>query len=146
MRMIEAKNRPRHVVFRVSDQEHKYLSDACSESGIRSLSEFVRQAALHLAETRRSNRSLLSDDLTTVALRLEELDGYLRELSSVIIRILGPAHRPLASQSEGSPTSSETSLNKARRKSKAPQTPNAAPPQRAGTGFDGVLALPKSSV
>src|SRR5689334_19036292 len=110
MRTIESKNRPRHVVFRVSDEEHKYLSDACFEAGMRSLSEFVRQAALHYAETRRSNRSLLSDDLTTVALRLEELDGYLRELSNVIIRILGPAHRPVTSHAEISAAVSESAL------------------------------------
>ena len=90
---IELKNRPRHVVFRVSDEEHKYLSQACFDAGGRSLSEFVRQGALHYADTRRSSHNLLSDDLTTVALRLEEIDGYLRELSKVIKRVLGPARR-----------------------------------------------------
>lgn len=96
----EFKNRPRHVVFRVSEEEHKYLSQACFETGGRSLSEFVRQGALHYAETRRSSHSLLSDDLTTVALRLEEMDAYLRELSKMIKRVLGPARRPLANQTE----------------------------------------------
>jgi hypothetical protein len=97
---IELKNRPRHVVFRVSDEEHKYLSQACFDTGGRSLSEFVRQAALHYADTRRSNHNLLSDDLTTVALRLEEIDAYLRELSKVIKRVLGPTRRISSSHRE----------------------------------------------
>jgi uncharacterized protein (DUF1778 family) len=137
MRTMETKNRPRHVVFRVSDEEHKYISDACFEAGIRSVSEFVRQAALHFAETRRSNRSLLSDDLTTVALRLEELDGYLRDLSSVIIRILGPAHRPSATHGEASTASSDAPLA-----TSEPGNLNVAPAQRDATGL--VIALRKS--
>jgi hypothetical protein len=97
---IELKNRPRHVVFRVSDEEHKYLSQACFDTGGRSLSEFVRQAALHYADTRRSNHNLLSDDLTTVALRLEEIDAHLRELSKVIKRVLGPTRRNSSNHGE----------------------------------------------
>jgi hypothetical protein len=139
MRTMETKNRPRHVVFRVSDEEHKYISDACFEAGIRSVSEFVRQAALHFAETRRSNRSLLSDDLTTVALRLEELDGYLRDLSSVIIRILGPAHRPSAPHGEISTASSDSPLE-----ASEPESLSVTPAQTAATGFAGVIALRKS--
>jgi uncharacterized protein (DUF1778 family) len=135
MRTTETKNRPRHVVFRVSDEEHRYLSDACFETGIRSLSEFVRQAALHFAETRRSNRSLLSDDLTTVALRLEELDGYLRDLSRVILRILGPAHRSSETQDEVSTVSSDSETREL--------SLNATPSQRVPTSSAGVIALRK---
>ena len=64
----ETKGRPRHVVFRLSDEEHRCLSAVCLETGVRSLSEFVRQAVVHYAETRRSNRVLLTDDLATSSL------------------------------------------------------------------------------
>src|SRR5689334_20649942 len=98
----EIKNRPRHVVFRVSEEEHQYLAQACDKTGVRSLSEFVRQAALHHAQTQRSGHTLLSDDLTTVALRLEEIDTYLRELSQVIERVLGSPRRSTPNDAERS--------------------------------------------
>lgn len=85
----ETKGRPRHVVFRLSEEEHRCLSNVCLEVGVRSLSEFVRQALVHYVETRRSNRVLLTDDLATVTMRLEELDGSLHELSKIISRVLG---------------------------------------------------------
>jgi hypothetical protein len=85
----EPKGRPRHVVFRLSEEEHRSLSAVCVETGVRSLSEFVRQALVHYVETRRSNRVLLTDDLATVTMRLEELDSSLHELSKTISRVLG---------------------------------------------------------
>ena len=137
---IELKNRPRHVVFRVSHEEHKYLSQACFDAGGRSLSEFVRQGALHYADTQRSSQSLLSDDLTTVALRLEEIDGYLRELSKVIKRVLGPARRPSPSHGELSHVHLEQPLER-------DETEGAmlAPVRRQTESFAPSIAIPKSS-
>ena len=106
----EIKNRPRHVVFRVSEEEHEYLCQACGKTGVRSLSEFVRQAALHYAQTQRSSHTLLSDDLTTVALRLEEVDTYLRELSKVIERVLGPARRSTPNDAQRSKVQPDSPL------------------------------------
>jgi hypothetical protein len=93
MEIIVVKPRPRPVAFRISDAEHKYLCEACAEMGVRSVSELVRQAVTHYLETRRSTRSLLTDDLASVATRLEELDMSLNELSKVISRVLGPSRR-----------------------------------------------------
>ncbi|MEO8097288.1 MAG: hypothetical protein ABI811_06260 [Acidobacteriota bacterium] len=101
MRTTEFKNRPKHVVFRVSADEYRDLSEACFDAGVRSLSEFVRQAALRFAASRKSNQILLSDDLTTVAMRLEELDGSLRQLHAVIARVLGTPRRSAREESRG---------------------------------------------
>jgi hypothetical protein len=85
----EAKSRPRHVVFRISEQEHNYLTQVCEEMGFRSLSEFVRQAAFHYASTRRPGRTLLADDLATLTLRLEDLDTHLADLRKIVGQVLG---------------------------------------------------------
>jgi uncharacterized protein (DUF1778 family) len=137
----ELKNRPRHVVFRVSDEEHKYLSQACSDTGVRSLSEFVRQAALHYADTQRSHHSLLSDDLTTVALRLEEVDTHLRELSRVIKRVLGPTRRTSPSHGELSQVHIELPLER-----DGAEDVSLTPLRRPAERFAPRIAFPKSSV
>ena len=87
------------------------MSDACAELGMRSLSEFVRQAVFRYALTRRTNRSLLSDDLTTVTLRLRELDKCLHELTEIIARVLGPAGEAEAEDSQ-KPDSSGQAVSK----------------------------------
>ncbi len=138
---IELKNRPRHVVFRVSDEEHKYLSQACFDTGGRSLSEFVRQAALHYADTRRSSHNLLSDDLTTVALRLEEIDAYLRELSKVIKRVLGPTRRTSPSHGELSQFPLELPLER-----DETEDVMLAPARRPAQRFAPRIVVPKSSL
>jgi hypothetical protein len=138
---IELKNRPRHVVFRVSEEEHKYLSQACFDAGVRSLSEFVRQAALHYADTRRSNHSLLSDDLTTVALRLEEIDAYLRELSKVIKRVLGPTRRTSSNHGELSQVHLELPLERDET-GDVMMTPGRRPTETIASR----IAVPKSSL
>ena len=143
---IELKNRPRHVVFRVSDDEHKYLSQACFDAGGRSLSEFVRQGALHYADTRRSSHSLLSDDLTTVALRLEEIDAYLRELSKVIKRVLGPTRRTSPSHGELSPIHLEQVHLEVPLERDETEDVMLAPGRRPTERFTPRVAVPKSSI
>jgi hypothetical protein len=143
---IELKNRPRHVVFRVSDEEHKYLSQACFDAGGRSLSEFVRQAALHYADSRRSNHNLLSDDLTTVALRLEEIDAYLRELSKVIKRVLGPTRRTSPSRGELDPLHLEQVRLELPLERHETEDVVAAPVRRPTETFASRIAVPKSSL
>jgi hypothetical protein len=61
--------------------------------GFRSLSELVRQSAFHYASTRRPGRTLLTDDLATLTMRLEELEGCLAELTGIVGRILGSQPR-----------------------------------------------------
>ena len=89
-RSTKKNSRPRLVVFRISEQEHKLLNEVCSSIGMRSLSECVRQAALQFALSHRTSRGLLVGDLATLTSRLQEIDEGVVDLRQIIARVLGP--------------------------------------------------------
>lgn len=81
----------RIVTFRVSSGEFEALARASHAAGSRTLSAFVRDAALDKATTMKAPCASLSGDLTTLTKGLAQLDAALQETSKRIRRVLGPA-------------------------------------------------------
>jgi len=77
------------VTFRLSTEEYESLKTICTLEGARSFSDFSRAAVLDRLRAYKSKRVTLADDLTTLSLRLVELDRTLSDLRSRIGRILG---------------------------------------------------------
>jgi hypothetical protein len=83
------KKLTRLVTFRLSDAEYEALRSACELHGVRSVSEFGRDAVLSRMHTLAKTTVSLGEDLTTLGTRLEDLDEALRDLSGHISRVLG---------------------------------------------------------
>jgi hypothetical protein len=79
----------RSITFRLSEAEYGALRQACEHNGLRSFSEFGRQAVLVRLHTLTKTSVSLGEDLTTLGACLEDLDAALRELSGRISRVLG---------------------------------------------------------
>ena len=78
--MAICKRRDRIVVFRVTDEEHQQLQEACENSGNRNLSEFVRLELLNRVHSRRAARA----NMATLERRLSELEaGYVQAMKNV---------------------------------------------------------------
>ena len=65
------KRRDRIVVFRVTDEEHQQLQQACESSGNRNLSEFVRLELLNRVQGRKAARA----NIAGLERRLSELEA-----------------------------------------------------------------------
>jgi len=83
------KRLTRLVTFRLSEAEYEALRSTCELHGVRSVSEFGRDAVLNRMQTLNKTTVSLGEDLTTLGSRLEDLDDALRELSGHISRVLG---------------------------------------------------------
>ncbi len=87
--MTPLKRLTRLVTFRLSEAEYEALRSTCELHGVRSVSEFGRDAVLNRMQTLNKTTISLGEDLTTLGSRLEDLDDALRELSGHISRVLG---------------------------------------------------------
>jgi hypothetical protein len=87
------KRREMLVTFRVSAEEHRSLQASCSKSGARSISEFVRVAALEKAQMMEGPDGGLSGALLTLGRSLRELDTVLGDARKRIRAVLGPVPR-----------------------------------------------------
>lgn len=87
--MSVMKRRTRLVTFRVSSEEYEILKQSCLDSECRSISEFARGAILKRIGASRAAHGLLSEDLSTVAAELAELEAALTNLRTRIRRVLG---------------------------------------------------------
>jgi len=78
--MTICKRRDRIVVFRVTDQEHQQLQQACEASGNRNLSEFVRLELLNRVQSRKASRA----NLAGLEKRLAELEAsYVQAIKNI---------------------------------------------------------------
>lgn len=87
------KRRSMLVSFRVSVEEHDQLQASCLRSGARSISDFVRIAALQRVEILDSPGGGLSGDLMTLTKGLRELDLLLGSTRKQIRAVVGPIPR-----------------------------------------------------
>ena len=69
--MAICKRRDRIVVFRVTDEEHEQLQQACETSGNRNLSEFVRLELLNRVQSRKAARA----NMAGLEKRLSDLEA-----------------------------------------------------------------------
>jgi uncharacterized protein (DUF1778 family) len=97
------RGRARTLTFRVSAEEYDLLAKACVRAGTRSLSEFARLAIFDKVEALTSRSLVLNRDLNTLASQLGGLDGALREASSRIGLLLGPAGNRHESEDSADP-------------------------------------------
>jgi hypothetical protein len=81
------------VTFRVSAEEHEELQASCLRCGARSISEFVRVAALQKVQMMYGPPAGLSGDLMTLTQGLRELDLMLGDIRKRIRSVLGPIPR-----------------------------------------------------
>src|SRR5258708_36769586 len=92
-----ARRKIRLVIFRLAGEEYQLLSDVCTSTGSRSISDFTRNAVISHSRLATAPRGLLSEDLATISLELCELDAELKQVSSRIERVIGSAaHRQTA--------------------------------------------------
>lgn len=88
--MVVLKQRFKPVTFRVHGEEYEALVKACLNSGVRSISEFARAAALQKAlQTENERSGTITGDLSTLSDRLSELDSCLDQARKRIRVILG---------------------------------------------------------
>jgi hypothetical protein len=83
------KKLTRLVTFRLSEAEYESLRHVCELHGVRSVSEFGREAVLSRMNALTKTTVSLGEDLTTLGTCLADLDTSLRELSGRISRVLG---------------------------------------------------------
>jgi len=84
--MAILKRRDRIVVFRVTDEEHQQLQQACESSGNRNLSEFVRLELLNKVQGRKASRA----NIAGLEKRLAELEAsYVQAMKNIAVPV-GP--------------------------------------------------------
>jgi len=88
--MTLCPSRKKLVTFRVTTEEYESLKNLCIVNGIRSVSEFTRDAVLQTMNSDRNRRSGICADLVTLISALEHIDEALHDLSSRIATVLGP--------------------------------------------------------
>jgi hypothetical protein len=89
--MAIVRRKSRIVTFRLSAGEYEALSESCTTSGARSISEFARTAVLDRSQMISGPRITITGDLTTLGKSLSDLDSVLREASTRIRKVLGTA-------------------------------------------------------
>ena len=87
--MAALRKLTRSITFRLSETEYGALRQACELHGLRSFSEFGRQAVLVRLHNLTKTSVSLGEDLTTLGTCLADLDEALRDLSGRISRVLG---------------------------------------------------------
>jgi uncharacterized protein (DUF1778 family) len=89
--MAVLKRNSKIITFRASPEEYEALTKSCMESGVRSVSAFVRAAVLDRIQMVGQRSVSISADLTSLGRSLGELDHVLRDASGRIRRLLGEA-------------------------------------------------------
>ncbi len=87
--MAALKKLTRSITFRLSEAEYDALRQACELHGLRSFSEFGREAVLERLHSLTKTSVSLGEDLATLGGCLLDLDTALRDLSGRITRVLG---------------------------------------------------------
>ncbi len=87
--MAALRKLTRSITFRLSESEYDALRRACELHGLRSFSEFGREAVLVRMHALTKPSVSLGEDLTTLGVCLADLDEALRDLSGRITRVLG---------------------------------------------------------
>ena len=77
------------ITVRLSSDEHEKLKGLCAKEGARSISDFVREIILQRISVLRGNTGLLTRDLLTLTVNLQELNTNLNDLSDRILGLLG---------------------------------------------------------
>ena len=77
------------ITVRLSTEEHEKLKGICAKEGARSISDFVREIILQRISVLRGNTGLLTRDLLTLTVNLQELNTSLNDLSDRILGLLG---------------------------------------------------------
>jgi hypothetical protein len=90
--------RRRIVTLRVSSDEYEALRTFCSESEVRSISEFARSAVVDRVAVLSAPRGLLTADLATLSRQLSELDKLLGNLRARIHQVLGTVDSGMGAQ------------------------------------------------
>jgi hypothetical protein len=80
------------VTFRLTQEEYEAVKNLCLSRGVRSISEFTREA-IRLQLGGHQSRAFVSPDLISLGLALEQIDVALKDLSGKIARVLGPVDR-----------------------------------------------------
>ena len=83
------KNARRLVSFRIAEDQYATLTKVSALTGARSISDFARYTVLNGMESAPTATGSLQCDLTTLAIRLREIDAQLKATRSLIARILG---------------------------------------------------------
>jgi mobilization protein NikA len=88
--MSICKRRDRIVVFRVTDEEHQQLQQACESSGNRNLSEFVRLELLNRVQSRKAARA----NIAGLEKRLSDLEAsYIQAMKQIQVPVCqGDSH------------------------------------------------------
>jgi hypothetical protein len=73
------------VVFRLTQDEYRYLQKACSSSGARSISDFTRKELLGKAAA--VERNGLEGRLSSFEKKLSDLQSSLRQLNQLLKKL-----------------------------------------------------------
>ena len=84
-----SQTKTRLVTIRVGQAEYEAVKRACASQGFRSVSEFARRAVLSELMREGVANASFTDDLRTITLRLQELDGALKDVRTRIAKLLG---------------------------------------------------------
>ena len=88
------------ITVRLSTEEHEKLKGICAKEGARSISDFVREIILQRISVLRGNTGLLTRDLLTLTVNLQELNSSLNDLSDRILGLLGSPSESSSPRSE----------------------------------------------
>lgn len=88
------------ITVRLSTEEHEKLKGLCAKEGARSISDFVREIILQRISVLRGNTGLLTKDLLTLTVNLQELNTSLNHVSNRILGLLGAPPEPPPPASE----------------------------------------------
>jgi len=88
------RKRPRQITFRVSEEEYLALQMACLETGSRSISDLVREAAKNVAAPYGPQTEGTSSSLNGRVGRIEEILGLLMQGLKKIEQKLGSSADP----------------------------------------------------
>lgn len=110
--MPDFKKRTSLVTFRLTHEEYEKVRRACLEQDVRSMSEFARRAVLNEVLRHGSLNVSFADDLTTLTLRLREVDAAVKDVGVRIAKLLGSESGTTPAEQEQSPQT-ETAKAKA---------------------------------
>lgn len=85
--------RAKLLTVRLTEREYEVIKVTSIKQGIRSMAEFVRRGIVCQVARQGSINVTFPDDLTTLSVRLQELDAELKEASACIGRLLGSGKR-----------------------------------------------------
>ena len=84
--MAVLKRRDRIVVFRLTQEEYKRLSKACSSTGARNLSDYTRRELLEKA----ASTGTIDGRLSTFEKKLADVQSTVRQISRTLKKLSNP--------------------------------------------------------